>query len=177
MEKNIKDESIFSNQCYNISNNLLSILNENFLGEFITLEDFFRIDGKPNNYLFYHLDDEGNLESFNMSLNYGYKDDDDDLCSDTLDISIYPNNGEIIYNKFCLYQGDTPINEINKAIISRVDDSFVVSYSKLINDGYADYEECSDHFVDSFEIDNFENSSLFEKFDKSIEKNKVLKQL
>lgn len=164
-----------SNRCFNISSNLLSVLNASFSGEFISLDDFLKIDGIENDSFFPAFDAEGNLKGFNLDLSCGYRDGDNDPCTDRISINLERDYGVVYYTRFCLYEGTIPINEINKAVITRDDDSIIISYSKVVNDGHTDYEDCSNHFVDMLQIEDVESNDLFAVFDNSVEQNKILK--
>lgn len=170
-------DSKINDKCFDISSNLLSILNDNFFNEFILLEDFLTIGGAFNSSFFPNFDSDGNFISFNLEYNCGYRDEDNDPCSDRIYISLNGEEGVVYYTRFCLYEGDTPINEINKAVITNDGDRAIISYSKVINDGLDDYEECSNHFVDIIEIEKSESDNLLQTFNKYIAKNKILKQL
>ncbi len=175
MERNSIRKDLISDECFNISRNLLAVLNDSFSKEFILLDDFLKIEGKSNDYLFYNLDEVGALDSFVLGLECGYQDDDGDLCCDRIDINLDGDNGIVYYNRFCLFQGETPINEINKAMITTDGDTVIISYSKVINDGVNDYEDCSDHFVDIIEFERSQFDDLLKTFDKPIDKHLIIK--
>ena len=162
-------------RCFDISNNLLAVLNKNFSGEFISLNDFLKINGKFNNEFFYTCDDEDNLDEFNIRLDCGYVDESFDKCSDQLYVSLSKDCGVVYYDRFCLYEGNTPIHELNEVNITRRNDSVILSFSKVISDGYCDYEECNNHFVDVIEIEDCETESLLDVFARKVDQNKILK--
>ena len=55
MKRNAKIDNDVYDYCFNISNSLLSVLNENFSGEFISLNDLLRNNGKFNGSFFITL--------------------------------------------------------------------------------------------------------------------------
>ena len=177
MKRNAKIDNDVYDYCFNISNSLLSVLNENFSGEFISLNDLLRNNGKFNGSFFYNFDDNDNLSDFNLSLDCGYVDDDGDKCSDKISISLNRDGGVVCFNRFCLYNNDIPINQINEAHIIRKDNSIIISYSKSVNNGFDDYEDTYKYVVDAFEIEDCQTNNMFRVFARPINKNKILKQL
>ena len=177
MKRNAKIDNDVYDYCFSISNSLLSTLNENFSGEFISLNDLLSSDGKFNGSFFYNFDDNDNLSDFNLSLDCGYVDDDGDKCSDKISVNLNRDGGVVYFNRFCLFKNDTPINQINEAHIIRKDNSIIISYSKSVNNGFDDYEDTYKYVVDAFEIEDCQPNNIFRVFARPINKNKVLKQL
>lgn len=164
----------FRDKCFAISNNLLSILSNNFSGEFISLDDFLKIDGNSNNSFFYNCDDEGYLKEFHVQLDCGYRDEDSDECYDKIFIRLNRNGGIIYYNKYCLYQGDTTIFEDSEVHITRSDNnSFILRYSKTVSNGLYDYDD--NDIADFIEIEGCATNNLIEVLSKPVEQKKILK--
>lgn len=172
-DKKIRDKC-FRDKCFDISNNLLSILSNNFSSEFISLDDFLKIDGNSIHDFFYYSDYEGNLEEFCVHLEGSYRDEDFDECYDKIIIRLNRNGGIVYYFNYCLYQGDTTILEDNKVRITRSDNnSFILSYSKSVSNGFYDYED--NDSADFIEIEDCSTNNLFEVLSKSVDQKKILK--